>query len=41
VQKQLDPARGGIPHAGVVVFADEDDPDLAALRRFLATVRAR
>lgn len=32
---------GGIPHAGVVVFDSENDPDLDTLRRFLETAHAR
>jgi len=32
---------GGIPHAGVVVFRRESDPDLDVLRRFLETAHAR
>lgn len=41
VRRLLPPSTGGIPHAGVVVYPSEDDADVRALRRFMATVRAR
>lgn len=41
VRRMLPVDQGGIPHANVVVFEREDDPDLKALRRFLGTVNVR
>ena len=29
---------GGVPHAGVVVYSNSDDPEIEVLRRFLRTV---
>lgn len=40
IRRLLPPDQGGIPHAGVVVFDRADDPELAAIQRFLATVHA-
>jgi hypothetical protein len=41
VRRLIPETEGGTPHAGVVVFAREADPDLSTLRRFLDTVHAR
>ena len=41
VRRLLPPDEGGVPHAGVVVFRRENDPDLDVLRRFLDTAHAR
>jgi hypothetical protein len=38
LRRLLPVSAGGIPHAGVEVFAGESDPQLDALRRFLETV---
>ena len=38
LRRLLPVAAGGIPHAGIEVFADESDPELDAIRRFLESV---
>ncbi len=38
LRRLLPLSRGGIPHAGIEVFADETDPELDAIRRFLESV---
>jgi hypothetical protein len=40
--RRLVPAdEGGIPHAGVVVYENPADPEIATLQRFLRTANAR
>lgn len=39
VLRLLDPERGGIPHAGVVVYDAPDHPELDVLRRFFESVQ--
>lgn len=41
VRRLVPLAEGGIPHAGVVVYEDPDDPEIETLRRFLRTAHAR
>lgn len=39
LQRLIPASKGGISHAGVVVFETPDDPDLQVLRQFLETVQ--
>lgn len=41
IRRLIPLSAGGIPHAGVVVFERDDDPDLETLRRYLETAHAR